>query len=68
MNEFWESAFRNNDKMWGESPTDNSKNVLKLFQKNKIKNGSRYIQISIGTLELMVAITASIQNFNTIEL
>lgn len=38
MNEFWESAFRSNDKMWGESPTDNSKNVLKLFQRNKIKS------------------------------
>ncbi len=38
MNEFWESAFRSNDKMWGEYPTDNSKNVLKLFQKNNIKS------------------------------
>lgn len=38
MNEFWESAFKSNDKMWGEKPTDNAKNVLDLFQKNKIKS------------------------------
>ncbi len=38
MNEFWESAFKSNDIMWGESPTDNAKNVLGLLQKNKIKS------------------------------
>lgn len=38
MNNFWESAFKKNDKMWGENPTDNAKNVLELFQKNKIKS------------------------------
>tara|TARA_R110000796_G_scaffold35017_4_gene90270 strand:- start:6783 stop:6974 length:192 start_codon:yes stop_codon:yes gene_type:complete len=38
MNEFWESAFKSNNKMWGENPTDNSINVLELFQKNKIKS------------------------------
>ena len=38
MNEFWETAFRSNNKMWGERPTDNSKNVLKLFQRNKFSN------------------------------
>lgn len=38
MSEFWESAFKSNKKMWGESPTDNAKNVLKLFQKRKINN------------------------------
>lgn len=38
MNEFWESAFKSNDKMWGENPTDNSRNVLELFQRNKIKS------------------------------
>jgi len=38
MNEFWESVYKNNDKMWGENPTDNAVNVLKLFQKNQIKS------------------------------
>ncbi|WP_179352327.1 class I SAM-dependent methyltransferase [Winogradskyella vidalii] len=38
MNEFWESAFKSNDKMWGGNSTDNAKNVLKLFQKNRIKS------------------------------
>lgn len=38
MNEFWESAFRSNDKMWGETPTDNARNILELFQRNKIKS------------------------------
>lgn len=38
MDEFWESTYRGNDKMWGENPTDNAWNVLELFQKNKIKN------------------------------
>ena len=38
MSEFWELAFSNNDKMWGETPTDNSWTVLELFQKNNIKD------------------------------
>jgi len=38
MNEFWESAYKSNDKMWGENPTDNSWNVLELFQSNKLKS------------------------------
>ncbi|PHR47653.1 MAG: SAM-dependent methyltransferase [Fluviicola sp.] len=38
MSEFWELAFRNNDKMWGENPTDNAKNVLELLQKNKVES------------------------------
>jgi SAM-dependent methyltransferase len=38
MNEFWESAYKSNNKMWGENPTDNSCNVLELFQRNKIKS------------------------------
>jgi SAM-dependent methyltransferase len=38
MNEFWESVYKNDDKMWGENPTDNAVNVLKLFQKNQIKS------------------------------
>ncbi|GGW39261.1 class I SAM-dependent methyltransferase [Arenibacter certesii] len=38
MTEFWDSAYKGNEKMWGENPTDNAINVLKLFQKNKIKS------------------------------
>lgn len=38
MNEFWESVYKNNDKMWGETPTDNAGNVLELFQSNNIKS------------------------------
>jgi SAM-dependent methyltransferase len=38
MNEFWESAYKGNDKMWGEQSTDNTKDVLKLFQGNNIKS------------------------------
>lgn len=38
MDEFWESAYSGNDKMWGETSTDNASNVLELFQKNKIKS------------------------------
>jgi len=38
MNEFWESAYKSDDKMWGENPTDNAWNVLELFQKNKFKS------------------------------
>lgn len=38
MNEFWESVYKSNDEMWGENPTDNSKHVLDLFQRNKIKS------------------------------
>jgi len=38
MSEFWELAFSSNDKMWGETPTDNSWTVLELFQKNNIKD------------------------------
>ncbi|MCB0686810.1 MAG: class I SAM-dependent methyltransferase [Saprospiraceae bacterium] len=38
MIEFWESVYRNNDKMWGEDPTDNARQVLELFVRNNIKN------------------------------
>jgi SAM-dependent methyltransferase len=38
MTEFWESAFKGNDKMWGEQATDNARNVLELFQKHKLKS------------------------------
>ena len=38
MSEFWELAFSNNDKMWGESPTDNAGNVLNLLHRKKIKS------------------------------
>ncbi|QIE58047.1 class I SAM-dependent methyltransferase [Rasiella rasia] len=38
MIEFWEETYRNNEKMWGEKPTDNSFTVLKLLQKQNIKN------------------------------
>jgi SAM-dependent methyltransferase len=38
MAEFWETAFKNNAKMWGESPTENALTILELFQKKGIKN------------------------------
>lgn len=38
MSEFWELTFSNNDKMWGESPTDNAGNVLDSLQRKKIKS------------------------------
>lgn len=38
MTEFWESAFKNNEKMWGENPTDNARAVLTLMQKLAIKS------------------------------
>lgn len=38
MSEFWESVFKRNAEMWGENPTDNAHNVLRLFRKHKIKN------------------------------
>lgn len=38
MTEFWESAFKNNERMWGEQPTDNSRTVLELLQLRNIRN------------------------------
>ena len=38
MAEFWESTFSNNEKMWGEQPTDNAHVVCKLMQKRGVKN------------------------------
>ena len=38
MTEFWESVFKNNEKMWGENPTDNAQTVLRLLQKQNITN------------------------------
>lgn len=38
MTEFWESAYKNNERMWGENPTDNARTVLKLLQKHDIKS------------------------------
>ncbi|MCY2685650.1 class I SAM-dependent methyltransferase [Salinimicrobium sp. TH3] len=38
MTEFWEAAFRSNDTMWGEHPTDNAQTVLGLMQKHDIKS------------------------------
>lgn len=38
MTEFWESAFRSNAKMWGETPTDNARTALKILQRHHIKN------------------------------
>jgi len=38
MSEFWETAYSSNEKMWGETPTDNSSHVFELFQSNKIKS------------------------------
>ena len=38
MKEFWESAYRDHAKMWGEDPTDNARNVLELFQRNNMKS------------------------------
>ena len=37
MPEFWETAFKNNAKMWGENPTNNALDVLELFQQHGIK-------------------------------
>ena len=36
MSEFWESVYRNNEKMWGEQPTDNAKTVLGVFQHHNV--------------------------------
>lgn len=38
MTEFWESVYQRHDKMWGENPTDNSKDVLEFFKINNINN------------------------------
>ena len=38
MTGFWESAFRSNERMWGENPTDNAREVLELMQKRNIKS------------------------------
>lgn len=38
MIEFWDSAYKSNDEMWGENPADNAITVLNLFHKNKIKS------------------------------
>ncbi len=38
MPEFWESTYSNNEKMWGEKPTDNAFTVCELFRKQGIKN------------------------------
>lgn len=38
MTEFWESAFQNKKKMWGDTPTDNARTVLKLLQERDINN------------------------------
>lgn len=38
MNEFWESVYKNNGRMWGENPTDNARTVLKILQKHNIRN------------------------------
>lgn len=38
MAEFWESAFKSNERMWGEAPTDNARSVLKILQEQNIKS------------------------------
>lgn len=38
MSEFWETAFKNNAKMWGENPTNNALEVLDLFEQHNISN------------------------------
>ncbi|GGK15519.1 methyltransferase [Yeosuana aromativorans] len=38
MPEFWESVYKSNERMWGENPTDNARNVLAFLQKHNIKN------------------------------
>ncbi|KJD34277.1 methyltransferase [Tamlana nanhaiensis] len=38
MAEFWESAFKSNAKMWGETPTDNALYVLGILEKYHVKN------------------------------
>ncbi|WP_347375050.1 class I SAM-dependent methyltransferase [Aequorivita sp. Q41] len=37
MPEFWETAFKNNKKMWGENPADNAFTVLNLLQKHGVQ-------------------------------
>ena len=37
MPEFWETAFSTNPTMWGETPAENARTVLDLFQKHGIK-------------------------------
>lgn len=38
MTEFWEAAYKNNERMWGENPTDNARTVLELMQKRNIRS------------------------------
>jgi SAM-dependent methyltransferase len=38
MGEFWESVYKQNEKMWGENPTDNAYEVLKIMRKHKIES------------------------------
>ena len=38
MTEFWESAFQENKRMWGEQPTDNAWTVLRLFKRHHLKS------------------------------
>lgn len=38
MTEFWESAFRNNERMWGEIVTDNAFRVFELLQEHNTKS------------------------------
>ena len=38
MSEFWESAFKSNERMWGENPSDNARTVLGIMQKHNIKS------------------------------
>ena len=38
MPEFWESVYSTNQTMWGENPTDNAIEVLKIFQNRKVKS------------------------------
>lgn len=38
MPEFWETAFKNNTKMWGENPTNNALDVLGLLQQHNINS------------------------------
>lgn len=38
MTEFWESAFKNNERMWGEKPADTTWTVLEILQKRNISS------------------------------
>ena len=38
MTEFWESAFKSNERMWGERPVANALKVLELLKEHRINN------------------------------